>query len=215
MTHPSILLNICKKNISVCVEEKIAVVGIGDGGNRALNTMASLGLPKIDTIAINTDELALDRAVATVKLQIGKNLTNGLGAHADLRLGHLAALESIGNIYTHLKKYTDIILVSGLGGGTGTGSIVLIAKIAKSHGAHTRAVVSLPFDFEGARRTAQANLGIRLLSKVIKDITIFENTSIRQIAYKHARVTDMLRYADYRLWQHVTHDIEFFNATNT
>jgi cell division protein FtsZ len=126
----------------------IKVVGLGGGGSNAIDHMIELGLEGVEYIAANTDHQALARSLAPVKLQLGPILTRGLGAGGDPSIGHAAAEESIQALHNALEGADMVFLTAGMGGGTGTGSITVAARVAKSIGAVTVATVSTPFSFE-------------------------------------------------------------------
>ena len=138
----------------------IKVVGIGGGGVNAVNRMIEVGLKGVEFIAINTDAQALLMSDADVKLDIGRELTRGLGAGADPEVGRKAADDHTPEIEEVLRGADMVFVTAGEGGGTGTGGAPLVAKIARSLGALTIGVVTRPFTFEGRRRSAQADAGI-------------------------------------------------------
>jgi cell division protein FtsZ len=175
---------------------KLRVVGVGGGGNNALNTMIEAGLKGVEFIAANTDLQALEKSRARVQLQVGKNLTRGLGAGADPEVGRQAALEDRDKIKELLAGSDMVFITSGLGGGTGTGGAPVIAEVAKECGALTVAVVTKPFDFEGKRRMQQADEGVIELKKVVDTLIVIPNTRLRSLAPKNAKFTDMLKRAD-------------------
>ncbi len=175
---------------------KLRVVGIGGGGNNAVNTMVEAGLKGVEFIAANTDLQALERSRARVQLQLGKELTRGLGAGADPEVGRQAALEDRDKIKELLMGSDMVFITAGLGGGTGTGGAPVVAEVAKECGALTVAVVTKPFDFEGRRRMAQAEAGVEELKKVVDTLIVIPNTRLRSLAPKNARFTDMLKKAD-------------------
>ena len=178
------------------VGAKLRVVGIGGGGNNALNTMIEAGLAGVEFIAANTDLQALERSKARVQLQVGKNLTRGLGAGADPEVGRQAALEDRDKIKELLAGSDMVFITAGLGGGTGTGGAPVVAEVAKENGALTVAVVTKPFDFEGKRRMRQAEEGVEELKKVVDTLIVIPNTRLRSLAPKNARFIDMLKKAD-------------------
>ncbi|KMY65664.1 cell division protein FtsZ [Desulfocarbo indianensis] len=175
---------------------KLRVVGIGGGGNNALNTMIEAGLKGVEFIAANTDLQALEKSRARVQLQVGKNLTRGLGAGADPEVGRQAALEDRDKIKELLSGSDMVFITAGLGGGTGTGGAPVIAEVAKECGALTVAIVTKPFDFEGRRRMSQADEGVDELKKVVDTLIVIPNTRLRSLAPKNAKFTEMLKKAD-------------------
>ena len=175
---------------------KLRVVGVGGGGNNALNTMIEEGLKGVEFIAANTDLQALEKSRARVQLQVGKNLTRGLGAGADPEVGRQAALEDRDKIKELLSGSDMVFITAGLGGGTGTGGAPILAEVAKECGALTVAIVTKPFDFEGRRRMQQADDGVEELKKVVDTLIVIPNTRLRSLAPKNAKFTDMLKRAD-------------------
>ena len=175
---------------------KLKVVGIGGGGNNALNTMIEEGLKGVEFIAANTDLQALEKNRARVHLQLGRDLTRGLGAGADPEVGRQAALEDRDKIKEMLSGSDMVFITAGLGGGTGTGGAPVVAEVAKELGALTVAVVTKPFDFEGKRRGKQADDGVEELKKVVDTLIVIPNTRLRSLAPKNARFTEMLKRAD-------------------
>jgi len=175
---------------------KLRVVGIGGGGNNAVNTMIAAGLKGVEFIAANSDLQALEKSRARVQLQVGKNLTRGLGAGADPEVGRQAALEDRDKIKEMLAGTDMVFITAGLGGGTGTGGAPVVAEVAKECGALTVAVVTKPFDFEGKRRMSQAEDGVDELKKVVDTLIVIPNTRLRSLAPKNAKFVDMLKKAD-------------------
>ncbi len=175
---------------------KLRVVGIGGGGNNALNNMIEDGLNGVEFIAANTDLQALERSKSRVHLQLGRNLTRGLGAGADPEVGRQAALEDRDKIKELLAGSDMVFVTAGLGGGTGTGGAPVVAEVAKEIGALTVAVVTKPFDFEGKRRLRQAEEGVEELKKVVDTLIVIPNIRLRSLAPKNARFADMLKKAD-------------------
>ena len=143
----------------------IKVVGVGGGGNNAVNRMIDHGVEGVEFIAVNTDAQALNLSKAEIKLQIGDKLTRGLGAGANPEIGKKAAEESREQLEEVLQGADMIFVTAGKGGGTGTGAAPVIAQIAKDVGALTVGVVTRPFSFEGMRRQKQANTGIEQLKE--------------------------------------------------
>src|ERR1700690_1981948 len=145
----------------------IKVVGVGGGGVNAVNRMIDAGLKGVEFIAINTDAQALLMSDADVKLDIGRQLTRGLGAGSDPEVGRLAAEEHRDEIEEVLKGADMVFITAGKGGGTGAGGAPVVAEIAKSVGALTIGVVTRPFSFEGRRRSTQAESGIQKLKEKV------------------------------------------------
>ena len=175
---------------------KLRVVGIGGGGNNALNNMIAEGLSGVEFIAANTDLQALEMSKAKIQLQLGRGVTRGLGAGADPEVGRQAALEDRDKIRELLNGSDMVFVTAGLGGGTGTGGAPVVAEVAKECGALTVAVVTKPFDFEGPRRSRQADYGVRELTKVVDTLIVIPNTRLRSLAGKNAKFVDMLKKAD-------------------
>ncbi|NMB58729.1 MAG: cell division protein FtsZ, partial [Chloroflexi bacterium] len=141
----------------------LKVVGVGGGGSNAINRMIELGIEGIDFIAANTDGQALKSSLAPVKIQLGPNLTRGLGAGGKPQVGESAAEESAKDIHTALLGADMVFIAAGMGGGTGTGAASIIARVAQAIGAVTVAIVSLPFSFEAGRRQVNAREGLAKL----------------------------------------------------
>ena len=145
---------------SSCFGANIKVMGVGGGGNNAVTTMISSGLKGVEFIVANTDRQVLIDNKATFKIQLGKDLTRGLGAGANPEVGRRAAIESYNDIAEKLAGADMVFVTAGMGGGTGTGGAPVVAKIARELGALTIGVVTRPFNFEGKKRTRQALEGI-------------------------------------------------------
>ncbi|MEO6922752.1 MAG: cell division protein FtsZ, partial [Bryocella sp.] len=139
---------------------RIKVIGVGGGGNNAVNRMIEAGVEGVEFIAANTDAQALEQSKAAVKLQLGVKLTGGLGAGSNPDIGRRAALEDSDKIIEALEGADMVFVTAGMGGGTGTGAAPVIASLASEMGALTVAVVTRPFAFEGKRRTVQAEHGM-------------------------------------------------------
>ncbi len=154
-------------DFDVDVEEfaLIKVIGVGGGGNNAVNRMIECGVKGIEFIALNTDKQALNSSRAEVKLQIGEKLTRGLGAGANPEVGMKAAEENRNEITETLKGADMVFITAGMGGGTGTGAAPIVAEVAKELGILTVGVVTKPFTFEGRRRAIHAEKGIEELKK--------------------------------------------------
>jgi len=144
---------------------QIKVVGVGGGGQNAVNRMIAEGLAGIEFIAVNTDQQALMLSHAPVRVRIGEKVTRGLGAGSNAEVGEKAAEESADEVYGLLKGADMVFITCGMGGGTGTGASPVIARIAKEHGALTIGVVTRPFSFEGTPRQRAAEAGIEKLKE--------------------------------------------------
>ncbi len=175
---------------------KIKVVGVGGGGNNAVNRMIDAGVTSADFVAVNTDKQVLVINSAPVRLQIGERLTGGLGAGAKPDIGQKAAEESKESIVEMLKDTHLVFITAGMGGGTGTGAAPVIAKIAKEMGILTIAVVTKPFNFEGKLRMTNANKGISELKKYVDTLVIIPNERLFQIVPKKTPILEAFKYAD-------------------
>ncbi len=181
----------------------IKVVGVGGGGCNAVNRMIDAGLKGVEFIAVNTDAQSLLLSDADVKLDIGRQLTRGLGAGSDPEVGRQAAEEHRAEIEEALKGADMVFITAGKGGGTGTGAAPLIAEIAKSLGALTIGVVTRPFGFEGRRRSVQADQGIQHLKEKVDTIIIIPNERLLQVSDAKTTMLNAFRMADEVLLQGV------------
>ncbi len=175
---------------------QIKVVGCGGGGNNAVNTMVSAGLKGVEFIAINTDKQALLTSEADVKIQIGEKITKGLGAGANPEIGAKAAEESIEEIQQVLKGADMVFVTAGMGGGTGTGSAPVVAKLAREMGILTVGVVTKPFSFEGQLRAKNAASGIENLKDSVDTLITIPNDKLFEIAQKNTLLTDAFAVAN-------------------
>ncbi|WP_183100780.1 cell division protein FtsZ [Nocardioides pelophilus] len=182
----------------------IKVVGIGGGGVNAVNRMIEVGLKGVEFIAINTDAQALLMSDADVKLDIGRELTRGLGAGANPDVGSRAAEDHAEEIEEVLKGADMVFVTAGEGGGTGTGGAPVVARIARSLGALTIGVVTRPFQFEGARRKKAADEGIERLREEVDTLIVIPNDRLLQISDRNVSVMDAFRQADQVLLQGVS-----------
>jgi len=182
----------------------IKVVGIGGGGVNAVNRMIEVGLKGVEFVAINTDAQALLMSDADVKLDIGRELTRGLGAGADPDVGKQAAEDHADEIEEVLKGADMVFVTAGEGGGTGTGGAPVVARIAKSLGALTIGVVTRPFGFEGRRRAGQAENGIERLRDEVDTLIVIPNDRLLALSDKAISVIDAFRQADQVLLQGVS-----------
>src|ERR671934_650622 len=182
----------------------IKVVGVGGGGTNAVNRMVDAGLRGVEFIAVNTDAQALAMCDADIKLNIGHELTKGLGAGANPDIGQGAAAESRDDIKEALKGADMVFVTAGEGGGTGTGAAPVIAEIAKNEiGALTVGVVTRPFDFEGAQRQRQAQDGIERLREQVDTLIVIPNEKLLSIVERRTSILDAFREADNVLRQGV------------
>jgi cell division protein FtsZ len=174
----------------------IKVVGIGGGGVNAVNRMIEVGLKGVEFIAVNTDAQALLMSDADVKLDVGRDLTRGLGAGADPEIGRQASEDNAEEIEEVLKGADMVFVTAGEGGGTGTGGAPVIARIARSLGALTIGVVTRPFSFEGKRRATQAETGIAQLRDEVDTLIVIPNDRLLSISDRQVSVLDAFHSAD-------------------
>ncbi|MCG0238973.1 MAG: cell division protein FtsZ [Firmicutes bacterium] len=174
----------------------IKVIGVGGGGNNAVNRMISTGLKGVEFIAVNTDAQALATSLAPTKVQIGPKLTKGLGAGANPEIGQKAAEESREAIAEVLSGADMVFITAGMGGGTGTGAAPVVAEVAKELGALTVAVVTRPFTFEGKRKALVAEKGIANLKEKVDTLITIPNDRILQVVDKKTSLTEAFRIAD-------------------
>ncbi|GEL94237.1 cell division protein FtsZ [Cellulomonas composti] len=174
----------------------IKVVGIGGGGVNAVNRMIEVGLKGVEFIAVNTDAQALLMSDADVKLDVGRELTRGLGAGADPEVGKKAAEDHQDEIEDVLRGADMVFVTAGEGGGTGTGGAPVVARIARSLGALTIGVVTRPFTFEGRRRSVQADAGIDALRAEVDTLIVIPNDRLLQISDRSVSVLDAFHSAD-------------------
>ncbi len=174
----------------------IKVVGIGGGGSNAVNRMIAAGLQGVDFCAVNTDAQALYLANAGTKLQIGEQLTKGLGAGANPEIGCKAAEESREDIESMLKGADMVFITAGMGGGTGTGAAPVIAEVAQKIGALTVGVVTKPFTFEGKKRKQQAEEGVISLKDKVDTLITIPNDRLLQVVEKKTPILEAFRVAD-------------------
>jgi cell division protein FtsZ len=169
---------------------KIRVVGVGGGGGNAINSMIDKGLVGVDFVAVNTDLQALERNNAQTRIQIGKNLTRGLGAGADPSIGFRAVEEDREEIARALGGCDMVFITVGMGGGTGTGGGPVVANIAKSLGALVVGIVTKPFNSEGKKRMSQADAGIEELKKQVDTLIVIPNQKLLEIIDRRTSVTE-------------------------
>ncbi len=174
----------------------IKVVGIGGGGVNAVNRMIELGLRGVEFIAINTDAQALLMSDADVKLDVGRELTRGLGAGADPEVGRRAAEDHAEEIEEALAGADMVFVTAGEGGGTGTGGAPVVARIAKSIGALTIGVVTKPFGFEGKRRSSQAEIGVDSLKNEVDTLIVVPNDRLLEISDRGISMLEAFATAD-------------------
>jgi cell division protein FtsZ len=189
----------------VCTENsaKIKVIGAGGGGGNAVNTMISYALKGVDFIIANTDAQALDASRAPVRIQIGAEVTKGLGAGSNPDIGRQAALESHDEIRRNLEGADMIFITAGLGGGTGTGAAPVIAQAARECGALTVAIVTKPFQFEGKKRNVQAEEGVAQLRDVVDTLIVVPNQRLLSLGGRGLSLLEAFKKADDILYQAV------------
>ncbi|WP_339047012.1 cell division protein FtsZ [Candidatus Mesenet endosymbiont of Phosphuga atrata] len=175
---------------------KITVIGLGGAGGNAVNNMIQSNLQGVEFITANTDSQALDYSLAEKKIQLGINLTKGLGAGASPEVGKGAAEESISEIKEYISDSNMLFITAGMGGGTGTGSAPVIAKFAKEHKILTVGVVTKPFAFEGSRRAKIAEDGLRELQEYVDTLIIIPNQNLFKIANEKTTFSDAFKLAD-------------------
>lgn len=175
---------------------KIKVVGVGGGGGNAINSMIAAGLSGVDFIVANTDSQALANNRAPFKVQLGSELTRGLGAGANPEVGRAAALEDRDRLAELLEGADMIFVTCGMGGGTGTGAAPVIADVARQLGALTVGVVTKPFDFEGNRRSKQALAGIEQLKSAVDTLITIPNQRLLSVAERRMPLLEAFRRAD-------------------
>ncbi|GAA2040721.1 cell division protein FtsZ [Yaniella flava] len=174
----------------------IKVVGVGGGGVNAVNRMIDVGLRGVEFIAINTDAQALLMSSAEVKLDVGRDLTRGLGAGADPEVGRQAAEDHVEEIEAALKGADMVFVTAGEGGGTGTGAAPVVARVARSLGALTIGVVTRPFTFEGRRRATNAETGIESLRDEVDTLIVIPNDRLLSISDRTISIMEAFEEAD-------------------
>ena len=179
---------------------KIRVVGVGGGGSNAVNSMIDKGLAGVDFVSINTDVQALERNKAAQKIQIGKNLTRGLGAGADPSIGFRAVEEDREEIAQALAGCDMVFITAGMGGGTGTGGAPLVASIAKSIGALVVGIVTKPFNSEGRKRSGQAETGIEELKKSVDTLIVIPNQKLLDLIDRRTPIMEAFEIANQVLY---------------
>lgn len=181
----------------------IKVIGVGGGGNNAVNRMIEHGVQGVDFIAVNTDAQALNLSKAEIKMQIGGKLTRGLGAGANPEVGKKAAEESREQLEEALRGADMVFVTAGMGGGTGTGAAPVIAGIARDLGALTVGIVTRPFTFEGRKRATQAQGGIGSMKESVDTLIVIPNDRLLEIVDKNTPMLEAFREADNVLRQGV------------
>lgn len=174
----------------------ITIIGVGGGGNNAVNRMIEAGVKGVTFVSVNTDKQALANSKADIKFQIGKNLTSGLGAGAKPEIGEKSALENEKEIAKLVAGADMLFITAGMGGGTGTGAAPCIAKIAKDQGILTVAVVTKPFMFEGRKRMKNAEQGLKRLKDCIDTLVVIPNDKLLETTDKKTTMLEAFSLAD-------------------
>jgi len=183
-------------NTNIGPVANIKVIGIGGGGNNAVNRMINANITSANYVAINTDKQDLLMSNAEQRLQIGEKITRGLGAGAEPDVGFKAAEESKASISEILKDTDLVFITAGMGGGTGTGAAPVVAQLAKEMGILTIAVVTKPFSFEGRKRTENAEYGLENLKKYVDTLVVIPNDKLFQLVPKGTPIVEAFMYAD-------------------
>lgn len=181
---------------NVSLGANIKVVGVGGGGNNAVQTMIEGGLQGVEFVVANTDKQALEANRAETKIQLGRELTKGLGAGANPEVGKRAAIESYNDIVETLDGADMVFVTAGMGGGTGTGGAPIVAKIARELGALTIGVVTRPFSFEGKKRKRHADQGIQELKENVDTLIVIPNQKLLSIAGERTPLIETFKKAD-------------------
>ena len=197
------------REYGVCIK----VIGVGGGGNNAVNRMIKANVQGVDFITINTDRQALNNSVAQNQLVIGEKITNGFGAGANPSIGERSAEESIDDIKNILKGADMVFVTAGMGGGTGTGAAPVVARVAHEMGILTVGVVTKPFAFEGKRRMEQALAGIDELSQYVDSLVVIPNERLKQVSDTRITLFNAFSVADDVLRRAVQSISELINVT--
>jgi cell division protein FtsZ len=177
-------------------EPVLRVVGVGGAGVNAVNRMVEAQVVGVEFVAINTDMQSLEGSAAHTRVQIGNDLTRGLGSGSDPVLGKAAAVESYDQLKGHLKGSDMVFITAGAGGGTGTGAAPVVARISREIGALTVGIVTKPFAFEGARRKSQADVGVEELAREVDTLIVIPNTRLLSVLDKSTSMVEAFRVAD-------------------
>ena len=194
---------------------RIKVIGVGGGGCNAVNTMIRAGLTGVEYIVANTDSQALNASMASTKIQLGGNVTKGLGAGANPEVGRKAAIEDYERLSEALQGADMDFVTAGMGGGTGTGAAPVIAKLAREMGALTVGVVTKPFMFEGKKRARQADEGITSLEESVDSLICIPNQRLLQLAGENLSLVDTFKAADEVLLNAVQGISDLINNTGS
>ena len=178
------------------ISARIKVIGVGGGGGNAVNTMIAYNLQGVEFITANTDTQALGASSSPIKIQLGAQVTKGLGAGANPEVGKMAAMEAKDLLRQHLEGADMVFITAGLGGGTGTGGAPIIAELAKEMGALTVAVVTRPFQFEGKKRNMQADEGIAELRSTVDTLIAVPNQRLLSLGGRNLSLLDAFKKAD-------------------
>jgi cell division protein FtsZ len=178
------------------ISARIKVIGVGGGGGNAVNTMIAYNLQGVEFITANTDTQALGASSSPIKIQLGAQVTKGLGAGANPEVGKMAAMETRDLLRQHLEGADMVFITAGLGGGTGTGGAPIIAELAKEMGALTVAVVTRPFQFEGKKRNMQADEGIAELRSTVDTLIAVPNQRLLSLGGRNLSLLDAFKKAD-------------------
>ena len=192
---------------------KIKVVGVGGGGNNAVNRMINEGLQGVDFIAINTDKQALKKSVASAQLAIGEKITNGFGAGSNVEIGKRAAEEANAEVKKSIAGADLVFITAGMGGGTGTGAAPIIAKAAQEQDILTVGVVTTPFVFEGKRRMDQAREGIEELGQYVDSLLVIPNERLKMVSDTRITLVNAFSQADEILLRGVQSISDLINKT--
>jgi cell division protein FtsZ len=191
----------------------IKVIGVGGGGCNAVNTMISSGLTGVEYVVANTDSQALNISLAPTKIQLGAEITKGLGAGANPEVGRKAALEDYEQLSEVLRGADMVFITAGMGGGTGTGAAPVVAKLAKELGALTVGVVTKPFSFEGKKRSRQADIGIKDLEECVDSLITIPNQRLLMLAEENLSLVETFKKADQILLNAVQGISDLINNT--
>jgi len=175
---------------------RLKVIGVGGGGGNAVNNMIEADLDNVEYLVANTDAQALDRSLAASTLQMGTEMTRGLGAGADPEVGYRAAIEDQDQIAEAVGEVDMVFVTAGMGGGTGTGAAPVVAKLAREAGALTVAVVTRPFTFEGRARRRRAEAGLQELAETVDTLIVIPNDRLLELADENTSLRDGFRIAD-------------------
>ena len=192
----SINLTLPSGSIESELKPRITVIGVGGAGGNAVNNMISSGLEGVEFLVANSDAQALSHSKSERRIQMGINITQGLGAGANPDIGRAAAEESMEEIVSHMRDANMVFITAGLGGGTGTGAAPVIAKAAREYGILTVGVVTKPFQFEGANRMKMAEAGLGELQQYVDTLLIIPNQNLFRVANEKTTFADAFKMAD-------------------